>query len=183
LVVTLILALVLGVLGASIAAGIRVLTAARTANMVESGVALGFEVIEKDLANTFPFYAIAFKGDASGIVFPGIVETIDGGERRESVGHVSYVFDAEEDVLFRTAWAFPGDGMREPMRDTIIEDLAEIRLSYADMNEGDIAWQSTWSNFTNHPDVVRVELVFGRRRETREFSRTVVLPRASRKEP
>ena len=149
--------------------------------MTESSAALGFEIIEKDLVNTFPFYAVAFEGDARDVVFPGIVETVEDGELRESLGRISYSFDREKGLLLRAAWAFPGERSREHRPDTIVEDLEEIVWGYADIDDG-VAWMPTWSDVTNHPDVVRVELVFRapRGRDRQRFSRMVVLPRARR---
>jgi prepilin-type N-terminal cleavage/methylation domain-containing protein len=180
LVVTLILALVLGVLGASIAAGIRVLTAARTVNTMESVVALGFEVIEKDLANTFPFYAIGFEGNDRDVSFPGIVEMMDGGERGQSLGRVSYVFDQPGGTLLRAAWAFPGEDAADRMPVTVVEDLADVKWLYAEADGGSVAWQTSWSDVTNHPAAVKVELIFRDRAAMKSFARTVALPRAGR---
>ncbi len=182
LIVTLILALVLGVLGASIAAGIRVLGAARTVNTMESVAALGFEVVGKDLANTFPFYTIAFEGNDREVSFPGIVETASGRERGESLGHVLYTFDKHKGALLRTTWAFPGEEPSDRMPVTVADDLHEVKWSYAEADGGDLAWETTWDDTTNHPDVVRIELIFREGGRMKPFARTIVLPRAGREE-
>ena len=79
LVVTAIVALVVGVISACLAAGFRVWESARTCNAVESQAMLGLAILEKDLANGFVFQPVEFKGDASRLAFPCLIPWASGG--------------------------------------------------------------------------------------------------------
>ena len=180
LVVAAILAVVTAVLGACISAGVRVLASARAFNTGGADASLALDLIEKDLMNTYVFYAVPFVGEPQAARFPTLVPPrgADGrpGEG-DAVGTVSYAFDRTSGTLRRSRWQFPPAAAPTEVREeAIVSDLRSVDWSYAGASSGpEASWKRQWDNPTNLPVRVRVELTFGDA-ESVVHARSVVLP-------
>jgi type II secretory pathway pseudopilin PulG len=106
LIVTAILGVVIGVLAACIAGGLRVWDTAQTFQNAEADAVLGLEILERDVGNAVPFFGVPFDGDAEGMVLPALVDDATG---RLRPGTVRYRYDRAGGRLLRTAWVFPGE--------------------------------------------------------------------------
>jgi len=179
LVVTLILAGVATAIGACVAAGVRVLDSARGFSRLEARAQLGLALLERDVKNSFPFYAIAFEGDGTALAFPGLVESSDGHAAGRRIGTLSYEWDRGRRAFVRRRWRFPpAERPYEVHGEDVIADVSGLRLSYMSRpgGSGEGEWASTWQSVSNHPVSVRVELDLDNGRRSLTMSR-VIRPR------
>jgi prepilin-type N-terminal cleavage/methylation domain-containing protein len=199
LVVTAILAVVVGVLAACIAGGVRAWDTARSVAAVEGEAVVGLRLIEKDLMNAFLFDGIGFSGQSRAVSFPALIRgeptPAPGGGAIPSpgiigegalagfqIGEVAYRFDGPAHRLIRIQSRY---GAPEPAGapEAILSNLRDVRFEYwlrpSDRGGGAGQWQGEWSVPTNLPDSVKIELVFENKPAPLLFSRTVNLPLGS----
>jgi prepilin-type N-terminal cleavage/methylation domain-containing protein len=183
LVVVLIMAVVLGVIGACLAAGIRVWDEAGKFGVAESDAVVGLQIIEKDLKNSVPFHAIVFEGKRSDVSFASLVVPVRQGLRNEGgsvaqprIGTVRYFFDAGGMALFRSQDIYGADFAQARTPERIMSNLRDVSLAYYGLvgGKGNGAWSDQWVDPTNRPVAVRISLSF-RDREAL-LTKTVVLP-------
>jgi prepilin-type N-terminal cleavage/methylation domain-containing protein len=152
LVVTAILALVVSVIGACLSGGIRAWETAREFGSAEAQAAIGLRILERDIMNSFPFYAVPMTGSREEITFAGPVR---GGETMsERIGTVLYRYDRYRGTLERKTWTFPGE---EPQAGEIVVPVA-ASLVFRYRSAPDGAWAEAWTDVTNRPFAIEVEL-------------------------
>ena len=185
LVVSAIIGVVVTVVAACLAGGIRVWDRTRTLAVTEANAVIGLRIIEKDLANTFAFYGIRFDGGPAGLSFPGLVlprpagsdksQDSDTGER---IGMVKYWFDPQKKALFRQEKVYPCNEASPVVAEELLPHLQSLALQYyAPARQGlGGAWQGSWDDETNFPSRVRVQLVFEQEEGVVNISRTILLP-------
>jgi prepilin-type N-terminal cleavage/methylation domain-containing protein len=195
LVVTSIVALVIGVVGACLGAGIRVWETARRCNELESQSLLALAILEKDLMNSLAFHEIPFKAGGSQLSFAGtITESARGGrigggvgdEPVERLATIRYSLDATERKLVRKQWLFPGSEFDTRDTEAVLSNVRAARFRFLSLpagsepgkggRRGDGQWCDEWNNATNLPSAVRVELSMGDDRQPLEIVRTLVRP-------
>jgi len=164
LVVTLILGMVLAIIGACLAGGIRAWDTARTLNKANVEAAVGLRIMEKDFVNSFRFYRIGFVGETKKVSFPGLV----GDDDPKQIGMIEYAFDRSSRVLFRTEFSYSDDTLRAHDPERIIRGLRDMALEYNSRN--------SWEGTTNFPVKVTIRLSLAENSRVDEFARTVVLP-------
>lgn len=189
LVVTLILGVVLTVIGACLAAGIRVWDETQRFNKGESEATIAFQMMQKDLMNAFRFYGISFVGQRNemsfaGLIFPGQY-TSDGtkaGSREDSqkrIGTVKYSFSANGGELMRSQWVYPCDESSAGRAEKVESGLSDVSLEYCSLTPGSgggPTWHDSWNEATNLPVAVRINLSLADGGDHPvQVSRTVVL--------
>jgi type II secretory pathway component PulJ len=181
LIVTSILALVIGAVGACLISGLRVWEIAADFNTVESEALIGLEMMEKDLMNSYVFHGIAFDGRSAQVSFPGSTcESEDIGQSAtecRKIGTVRYLFNEKEKRLSRKVWAYPS--LEPEGLETVVKNLDGLELSYFSVpSDGDAVrtWKDTWESETNLPDGLRIEMVFHDEKKEVRFRRLVMLP-------
>jgi prepilin-type N-terminal cleavage/methylation domain-containing protein len=181
LVVLTILAVVFSVIAASVAAGVRVWATASKFGVAESESVIGLQIMERDLMNAIPFYAISPAGSRTDISFASII--VPGAEASAAakgdiaarrIGTVSYVFDGSARALLRTQVAYGGAPERA---ERIVSGLTGISMEYYRQDgtgKGHGTWQDSWTDPTNLPAAVSITLSFVDREGG--IKSTVVLP-------
>lgn len=174
LVVTTILGVLVGVIGACIASGIRVWDTARKFNTIEADAIVALEMMERDLRNTFPYGRIRFHGDARSVTMPGIVQGPE--EQGSGLGTVGYSVDRGAGALVRTAGLYGGG---EGLAETVARNVRQLDLEYyrIDRPKGQPPqWQQQRGAATNLPDKVMVRLTLDTDSGPVELSRAVIVP-------
>lgn len=176
LVVTAIIGVVVAAIGACLAGGIRVWDSARTFNETEAETLVAFRLMRKDLANTFRFPGIPLTGDGEQLEMagvqvsppePGADEALTG-----RVGAIAYRWDRSGRTWLREWIPFAWDesDLRRTLTEVLVRDVRGVALQYAAAPEaggGELRWAEAWSNPTNLPVAVQVELSVGSRRSGR----------------
>jgi len=182
LVVTAIIGLVIAAIGACLAGGIRAWDAARRFNRVESEALLGLRVVERDIANTFLFLGIPFRGGADEVSFPILTTAPVGGGGSGEVrvlGTVRYRLDRAAEAVMREVSPYGTDEPEEDgSRERLISGVQDLRWQFyaPPANRGATGtWRDAWDSRTNFPAAVRIELNFSGR-DAGRVDRTVVLP-------
>jgi prepilin-type N-terminal cleavage/methylation domain-containing protein len=173
MVVLLILGVTIAVIGACLAAGIRVWDSARTFGAVESDALLAIEQIGRDLRNTFEFNDIPFEGDERAVAFPGIVRT--GAEGASRLGRIRYALDTAEHRLIRETAVYDGRGnLEKERREALAGGVRELALAYWQTPRDD----SPAGTATNLPAAVDITmtLITGPEEPEMPLTRTVRLP-------
>lgn len=158
MVVIAIVGLVAGVVVASFSGGIGVWESASILTHVEREAYFGAESIRRDIAGTFDFHDLGFKGAADNVSFPGLVPVADAeGATRFRIGTVKYLHDAAGKSLERLTWQYPYTE-ESAFPEIIAEGVESIRFSYlaagADTDDG---WVSDWEAATNFPAAFRMD--------------------------
>ena len=161
LVVTAILGVVIAVLGACIAAGIRVWDSARNVNATEIEALIGLRMMEKDLMNSFPYAGIGFAGGPHSVSFPR--RAVRGDVPKEQVLKVTYSF--ADNTLIREE--------ESAKIENIISNLEKVELRYYYPPRGTNTAGSWHNAATNFPRAVRIGLEF--EQEPFSITNTVVL--------
>lgn len=174
LVVTAILGLVIAVIGACIAAGLKVWDQARSFHVSEIDGFVGLDIIEKDVSNTFCFRGVPLSGAGGRLSFATLLTPDSSGgqgkgassglEARASdwrIGTVQYVLDASRGELLRQEWAYsPSQRAPETLRsERLMSGVNALSFSYLSSSKGSAApevWQPEWNSATNLPVAVRV---------------------------
>ena len=179
LVVTGIVAVLLVAIFSILSGGIRVWERVRAFNQPSVESVLGLESLEKDLHNSFAFYAIRFEGQADRVQFPGLVETRDGATQRRQIGTIKYYYDSQGKSLNRIAWAFPlaepGSGAAEKMISSL--DKAAFSYYYRATNS-EYQIKDSWTEDKRLPIGVEVKLDSGGGQDRVEVQRAIYLPGA-----
>ena len=158
--------------------------------MVEREATIGWAIMEKDLMNSFPFYGIDFVGKSKEISFPILVSekrsesTDEEAPEMKRIGKVSYFYDKKEKVLRRKEWPFPAGESVEGRAEPIIANLDDVNIEYRQVmgeSSGGGSWLGSWSDTTNAPVGVRVDLRFVAGKEPVSVQRTLFLPLKSGK--
>ncbi|MDI6774506.1 MAG: prepilin-type N-terminal cleavage/methylation domain-containing protein [Verrucomicrobiota bacterium] len=182
LVVTAIVALLVGAIGACLAGGFRVWDSARTCNVVDGQAMIALAVLERDLMNGRPFHEIEFRGSPDQLTIPGLAPSRDPGEGpAERLGTIQYTFDPVARSLIRSSWAFPSGARPACDVEKLLAGVSGARFRYwAGPGGADSPavgeWRKEWRSPTNFPGMVRVDFAFGDDRRSFEISRTFVLP-------
>ena len=172
LIVISILGLVIGTIGACLAAGIRVWDQAQSFNRLESEAVIGLELMERDIRNSLTVYGIGFEGTESSVQFPGFV-SIEGAAR---VGVIEYSLDEARRAIVRTESQWPSGELR---REQIMPYVDALTLTYAKetASEGaESGFQNMGSTVTNFPDLVEISLSLSNGERTVDMVRRVLMP-------
>jgi prepilin-type N-terminal cleavage/methylation domain-containing protein len=168
-----ILAVITGAVVASFAGGLRIWSAASSFNRIEAEVVPGLEIFQRDVANSFSFYAIDYTAERKRISFASIIKQSPDGEADGSrIAEIRYFFDRETGELVRKSAAFPA-GMEEGdiNEESVIGGLEDLELSYFQYDPEDGGrWGDEMGKTTNLPEAVRIELWFEEERPA--YSRT-----------
>lgn len=183
LVVAAIFGVVIIAIASCLMAGVRTWDYARKYSGVEADAMIRLEAVHRDIANTFRFYAITFSGGAKEFAFPGLIDVTTYGGEESRIGTIKYYFDPEKRVIFRKTWVFPES---EPLNDkaekiiTGVNDMVVNYYSLPSTNDGSGMWQEAWSNATNIPGSLALELSFeGDNKQFIKIKRTVMIPAAA----
>ena len=164
-------------------AGIRTWDYARKYSGVEAVAMISLESMHRDIANTFRFYSIAFRGAPRELAFSGLVDVSDDGGEYSRIGTIKYYFDAGKKVVLRKAWAFPGSEPADDKAEKIFSGVSDMTLNYYALPSGSergAAWQEGWNDTTNIPGAVTVELAFDAdNAQSLKIKRTVMIPAAA----
>jgi len=172
LVATAILAVATGVIGACVAAGIRVWDRARETAWFASSVLPGVELMERDLRNATSYSGTSFRGTPDSVAMGSLMLPPDGSPDGPRIGKVVYTYDARKAVLFRKAWLLPGREPGDEVSESVLENVRQAAFSYrtgAGGTEDEYAGTAT-----NLPAAIRCELVLGNPRL--KLKRDVVIP-------
>lgn len=161
---TAILAVVVGVIGACLMAGMRVWRQAQDFTALEAAALIGFTSVEKDFANCIRLSQIPFSGQLGErggpeLRFASLIpdDGVDGGY---CIGRVTYLFDRQRGAFLRGQQPLPpGDEEEEsPEMESLVDtrlDRVEIEYSFVEKNGELGGWRDT---ATNIPRVVRITL-------------------------
>lgn len=125
LIVSAILGVIVFVIGACIAAGVRVWDAARVFNDADSQALFGLAVMEKDVSSAFPFGPIPFKGDVEKISFVGLKTGKDADPF--AVTTVQYSFDVRRKSLARREWPYPDGNEGQADEEELVTGVSGVR--------------------------------------------------------
>jgi hypothetical protein len=184
-VVSAIVGIVMAVIGACLVGGIRVWDRAQTLAVIESDAEIGLRILEKDVMNTFPFYGSRFEGETAGLSFPALVtagpaEPGDNSKRvaETRMGNVKYRFDPRKKALFRQAHTYPEDNTEAGVSEKLLSHLEDVDVRYYAPATREKAgeWKESWTDETNFPSRVRIQLAFARGPETATITRTILVP-------
>jgi prepilin-type N-terminal cleavage/methylation domain-containing protein len=189
LVVTGILAMVLTVIAACLAGGIRVWGAARTYGRLESSVLLDLAFLEKDLMRAVPFFGVPCRGTSEQVDFPALLRRPDAGQGEklrngEAIGTIRYSYARERGVLMKKQWVFPQAEPADAEAEELLNGMEECRIEYgslpavsgAPVAGEEVTWNRAWTVATNLPVGVRFEIAMRRDGESMRFRKTVFLP-------
>jgi prepilin-type N-terminal cleavage/methylation domain-containing protein len=178
LVVAAILGIVVAALGACLAAGFRVWEEARRFGKGEQDVLLAVALIERDVANAFPFYAIPFAGSAEQVSFAGLVEAAvaESGADTTNVRRIAsirYTRSADRSVLLRKVWTYPAPEPADEAAEGLVAGVGSVAWGYR--RHGADPWLTSWTDPTNVPAEVSltIELAADGYRVERTFVRPV----------
>jgi hypothetical protein len=170
--------LVIAAIGACIGAGLRVWDTSKRVSQEQAAGMLAIALLDRDLGNSFPFYAIPFQGGQKELVFPCMVK--ETARNPSGIGEVRYTWDSSRRKLLREEKAFPGMTTVQPAAvETILPDVTAFAVEYGHMpkaGSSTFEWHSRWSDSTNHPHAVRITLNMGDASRTIHFGRTVWIP-------
>jgi type II secretory pathway pseudopilin PulG len=164
LVELLVVGAIVAVIGAAVAAmlagGLRVWERAHAEAKNEAALAIGFDILERDVRNAFAFYGIPFQGRAASVSFSGLVAA-GGAQGRgpERIGTIRYAFDVQRQAVLRQTWLFPGAQPDSAGAEALLSGIAEWTLTYLrGTREGAFSgWQNSWEGEHTLPLAVRVE--------------------------
>jgi prepilin-type N-terminal cleavage/methylation domain-containing protein len=166
-----ILAVAIGVIGACVAAGLRVWDRVRDTTSLTSSVFTGIEILERDLRNTAGFDGIPFSGEMERVVIASLTRPASGSVDGPRLTTVRYRYDRPRGMLLRKAWIFPDPEPPDETEEGILEHLSRVEFSYA----GAPAQAREFSlTATNIPLQVRVNLEF--ERPAVRLERVVLIP-------
>ena len=164
LIVTAILSVVIGVIAACLAGGIRVWDSARSFARLEKDTAYALRIVERDVANALPLPNLGFEGSETEMRFPLRIAA-DGAP---AMGDVVYAYDPLAGTLVRRLEPYrEGKDSRLPER--LLTGVAAAAFRYSALQRSDgggRAWQSMGPSTTNFPGRIElaVELADGERR-------------------
>lgn len=174
LIVTAILGVVIGAIGACLAGGINVWDSARTFNVLERDALIGLATVEKDLMNALPIHAIGFEGMPDSVKFPALLHDMDGIK----VGSVEWSFDDLGEALVRRERSSDGADIRT---EKLVEQVESVEMTYFSLEKrGEGSTGMTWKEFdgavTNFPGKVELALLLSDGERDFEITRTILLP-------
>jgi prepilin-type N-terminal cleavage/methylation domain-containing protein len=179
-----ILALVAGVVAAAFSGGLSVWDAAQNFDRPRMEALIAIETFEREIRSSIPFYAIAFSGDGEGLKFCRIVGGKTHSDMPGTIEEIGYRFDREAKTVCRSSREFPWTGMATPGVETVLHDVLEFHVYYADrVEEGhvNLEWKGWWKPHRERlPAAVAVQVVLAQRGGTVKISRTIYLPRRAR---
>ena len=184
LIVAMISSVVVAAIASCVIGGVRTWDYARKFGGVEADALLKLETVQRDAANTFYFYAIAFNGDSAGMTFPALVDVTTDGSGELRPGAIKYYFDPDKKALYRKAWQFPVTEPSDDKAERILTGLSGFDIQYYSLpSSGDSSseWQKGWNNFTNFPGAVMMNLLFDGDKQQIKISRTIMLPAGASK--
>jgi len=159
------MAMVATVVIACLAGGVRVWERAKNFGEVEGAALIALEEIERNLRNMHYFQAIPFEGTPGSLVFPGMVRKISLGETgvERQIGAIKYQQPSSGAGLIRKEWPYPDAEPPDFSGDEILPSLNSLDLSFykePDKNSAQQGiWTDTWSDNSNSPSRVEIELV------------------------
>ena len=172
LIVISILGLVIGTIGACLAAGIRVWDQARSFNRLENEAVIGLELMERDIRNSLTIYGIGFEGDESSVKFPGFV-SMEGAAR---VGVIAYSLDRARRAIVRTESQWPSGELRREQVMPYVDDLTLTYAKVAKREGSESGFQAMGSTVTNFPDLVEISLSLSNGERPVDMVRRVLMP-------
>jgi prepilin-type N-terminal cleavage/methylation domain-containing protein len=178
LVVLVILGAVTAAIGTCISGGIRVWETVRRFNKAEMDAIIGLQMVEKDLMNAAPFFAVPFEGETDTVVFPGTAPAGEG----TGPGITRLAFNRREGTLTRTHAPFPKpERAWEETAEKLISNVERVRfVYYGNSGDGGGSWQDSWGDPTNLPVAVRVAVSVRNNGTTVPLEKTIVFPLGGR---
>ena len=176
LLVTAILALAVGALAATLGAGIRALDTARFFQAAECGSLAGLEKMEQDFSRVSPCRTLQFKGRMMSVSFPVAIGVPESADR--TPGTARYAFDPVEKSIRRQVWSFTALEPADAGGETVVERAVSCSFSYYKRPQGRSVggtWLNEWTDGTNLPDGVRLDLQLERNTGILRTRRTFLL--------
>lgn len=154
---------IVGVVGSAIAVtltvGLRVWERVQALSGAQTATRVGFEILGRDLQNTFPLYAVALEGTSESVAFPGLVLQVDGaGCRTPRIGTIKCYHDRGRQALVRKNWVFPCPEPPDGAGEVIMPEVTEVALTYLARGPGRQGpqWRTSWHSSTNLPLAVQM---------------------------
>jgi prepilin-type N-terminal cleavage/methylation domain-containing protein len=180
MIVAAILGVVIAAIGACLAAGMRVWDATRKYGRGEPQFVLACAMMEKDIVNAFPFFAVSFSGTVDSVSMPALLR---GGEpaavamlqpEPARIGTVRYLWLRDREAVGRKAWVYPSPEPPDAASEVVAPLVTSLRFRY--MAAGDAAgvWRDTWTDQSNMPYCVQFEAELSPDTGGCRFERTVV---------
>lgn len=178
LVVVSILALIVSAIGACMMSGIRTWQMASSINIIETEIHMAENYLRKDMANTFKFYGIRFSGEQDAISFPGMIADEDAPDSDSfRICTVRYFYNQQLKALERQISPFAVSGSDLPKRELIAEKITALNFKYQIMSpNGELQWVESWSDPTNNPVSVKVEMTVVSGEAKANIDREIALP-------
>lgn len=176
MVVIAIIGLIAGVVVASFSGGIKVWESASMLTRVEQDVYFSAENIRRDVANTFQFHDLEFRGEKDYVSFPGLISVTDEeGETGIHIGTVKYLRNRSDGSLVRLAWPYP-DIEENADIEFIAGGIQAVSFGYlkpgADRSSD---WAESWQSQSNFPAAFRMDISFTNRGQSLVLSREIPL--------
>jgi len=185
LVTTAILAVVIGAIGACLAGGIRVWDVARQFNRHEADALVGFRLMRRDMGQALEFEGSPFVGEPISCSFVGVAFVATADPVKSSIprlARIRYYLSPEHAAWCRGVSAFVWEGQEPESVEILVSDVHGVALRYGALPDsegaGGTEWSESWSNPTNLPAAVEVELEVGSRERGTLMTQWFVLPLA-----
>lgn len=175
LVVVAILGIVIAAIGACLAAGMRVWDSAHKYAESEPQVAVALAILERDVINTFPFYSGSFSGTADSVTMPALMRSGNEGEvdvRR--IGTVRYSWVRDRGEVMRKAWVYPLPEPSDSVGEVLARSVQRVRFRYGAAGEPDGTWRESWTDSSNAPFRVGIDVELSADAGGYRMERTVV---------
>ncbi len=167
LIVVSIMAIVISVIGACLAGGIKAWDTARTFNNLENNAFIALDIMGRDIRNSLTLYNIGFDGKQSEISFPAYINKDNG----QSVGIIKYELDKKKHAILRIENSWRG---KEIQRERLLSNVKSIKFSY--YKESTSTWQNVGESITNFPDRVGIKILLENANRKVSMEKDVLLP-------
>lgn len=175
LIVVAILGIVIAVIGACLTAGMRVWDTARRYSKGEPQLALACAMMERDIVNAFPFYAIQFSGAVDAVSMPVMLGVPDVANVKQ-VGTVRYYWIKDREALGRKEWVYPVPEPSDAAAEIVAASVVRLQWWYAGASDAPGVWRETWADPSNMPYRVKVEAELSSESGGYRVERIVVRP-------
>ncbi len=182
LIVVAILGIVITVIGACLAAGMRVWDTVRQYSKSEPQLAMACVMMERDVINAFSFHAMVFSGTVDGVCVPAMVRGAEATSAAESgfdikhIGSVRYFWIKDRQTLGRKEWVYPVSEPPDTAAEIVAESVVRLQWRYAAASDAPGVWRDTWTDPSNMPQRVKMEAELSPGSGGYRMERTVVRP-------
>jgi type II secretory pathway pseudopilin PulG len=184
LIEVLVAAAIVAIIGTAVAAvlagGLRVWERVHDELNSQTAMAIGMEMLERDVHNACHFYGISFEGDVTHFAMAVPMKiSAAGGSVYTAVGTIDYAYDSGRHALVRARWAFPSARATEASPEVVIPDIADATCEFLKClpEERTARWQTAWHEKNAIPQAIRLKWrPQGKDDSARFHQRTLILP-------